>query len=184
MAKITLEEAPEYSVLPPDSIVLLTIKEVVVKEVNTGGRPWDKLEFTFNIDGIQVTGDGSPVENYQSAIGSVIWGSVPFRLTDTAENKLRLWSEAILGMELGIGFELDTDYFVGRKVRGLIGNYDKKSINPATGKPFKAHQVTSLLKMGDAAAQPQMTGPSSYQIPQQQPVTAGGAGWQPEEPPF
>lgn len=183
MAKITLEEQPEYSVLPVDSIVTLTVKEVAVKEVTTNGRPWDKLEITFNIDGIQVVGDGTPVQNYQSAVGSVIWGSVPFRLTDSAENKLRLWAEAILGMELGLGFELDTDYFVGRKVRGLIGNYDKKSVNPATGKPFKAHQVVSLLKADSSApAATPTVGPSTYQIPQT--VTAGGAAWQAEEPPF
>lgn len=189
MAKITLEEQPDFALLPKDSIVHLKVTEVVIREVDGRNGKWEKLEFTFEITGIQVTGDGSPVESYQSVVGSKIWGSVPFRLTDSAENKLRLWSEALLNMPMGVGFELDTDYFVGRTVRGLTGLYPKRAINPATGQPFMGHQIDSLLPMGNAGAQapqaaPQQQTPAGLPQAQPQAVGAGWGGPQPEDPPF
>lgn len=203
MAKITMEEAKEFALLPVDSIVNLKVTEAVIREVNSGRNPWEKLEITFEILSIQATGDGSPIENYQAAIGSKIWGSVPFKLTDSAENKLRLWTEAILGMELGLGFELDTEYFIGRTVRGITGQYDKRN-KDATGRPFKGHQVDSLLAATPSAPAPQApnyaaapTSPAPVgQVAQQtvtqpmtQPMTqvaggSNGVGWQPEDPPF
>lgn len=177
MAKITLEEAKEYAVLPPDSIVLLTVKEVAVREVNTNGRPWEKLEITFNIDEVQATGDGSDPSNYQTVVDSVIWGSVAFRFNDSPENKLKIWTEAILNMrDLGVGFELDTDYFIGRKVRGVTSQYEKRD-KGADGRPIKRHQIASLLPLGQQETAQPIAPPAQTLQPQ-------GAGWQSEEPPF
>lgn len=148
MAKIKLEEQPEFLVFPEDSILVLKIDEVSVQDMQGSNGPWQKLNFTFKILECQAMGDGSPVANADSAIGSKIWGNVPFKLTDSPENKLRQWAEAIFGMELGVGFELDTDLFEGKTVRGVTNQYDKKANNPATGRPFRAHSVNSLLPYG------------------------------------
>lgn len=189
MAKITMEEAKDFALLPKDSIVNLKITEAVIKEVQGQRGPWEKLEITFEILGIQATGDGSDPAQYQSVIGSKIWGSIPFRLNDSAENKLRIWSEAILGMELGIGFELDTDYFVGRQVRGLTGQYDKRN-RDAQGNPFKGHQIDSLLP---AATQPTVNTAAApttggYAYGGTPAVNAAPAQaqqqWEPQPPPF
>lgn len=197
MARITLEEQPEYALLPVDSILHLKVDECTVKDVQGRNGDWQKLEFKFKILGIQATGDGSPVENYDSLIGGPIWGSVPFRLTDSPENRLRQWAEAIFGMELGLGFELDTDNFVRREVRGLTSQYEKRNKDPRTGLPFKAHQIESLLAMGGAqpaqAAPAQNPWASAPQQPAQQPVqqpvqnwagsgVPAGGSW--EDPPF
>lgn len=164
MARITLEEQVEYPLLPEDSILDLKIMEVETKEVDSQRGKWTKCEITFKILGVQHTGDGSPTEAYNNLLGEKIWGSVPFRFTDSSENKLRQWAEAILGMDLGIGFELDTDMFKERRCRGITGQYNKKAINPATQQPFKQHDIQSLLRA---------TGPE----PTQQPVQQQAAGW-------
>lgn len=149
MAKIVVEEQKELSVLPADSIVHLKVDEIDLREVNGARGTWEKLEFKFIVRGIQVVGDGSPVSNYDSVFQNPMWGSVPFRLTESPENKLRLWAEAILGMELGVGFELDTDLLLNRECRGITSQYTRRN-----GKV--AHQIESLLPKGaPAAAAPQ-----------------------------
>lgn len=203
MAKIVLEEGKEFALLPVDSIVNLKIAEVVIRDVDGARGKWEKLEITFEILSVQATGDGSPVGAYDAAIGSKIWGSVPFKLTDSAENKLRMWTEAILGMELGLGFELDTDYFVGRTVRGLTTQYEKRA-KDSQGNPFKSHQIGSLLPAATTQQAPQAPNYAAAPTPAaapaqqgyafgQQPVTqpmaqvsggSNGVGWQAEEPPF
>jgi hypothetical protein len=200
MAKITAEEHQEFPTLPADSIVFLKVGKSEVKAVaGRNGDSWQKLEFTFKLMGIQTTGDGSPVDNYDSLVTGSIWGSVPFRLTDSPENRLKQWVEAILGLPIEAGFELDTDYLNGREVRGVTGNYNKRVINQSTGLPYQGHQIESLLVKGTNAAP--VTGgwgaqsaqaadpfqPAAQPVAdpwaQAQPAAAGQSTWD-EEPPF
>jgi hypothetical protein len=165
--KIVMEEYEEFPVLPAESIVSLKVTSLEVKEVSGSKGSWQKLEITFKILGIQAVGDGGPTDPYDSLITSKIWGSVPFRFTDSPENKLKQWVEALLGMELSTGFELDTDLLVDRKVRGITSTYDKKSMDPRTGKPFKNHQIDSLLPasgevLSSATASPAPTAMGSW----------------------
>lgn len=157
MAVIKMDEYEEYPVLPDNSIIITTVTDLTVKDVNGQNGTWQKLELTFRVDGIQATGDGSPVEGYESLVGGKIWGSVPFRFTDSPENKLKQWVEAIFGMELAVGFELDTDLLTNKKVRAITSSYAKKSIDPRTGQPFRQHQVDALLPFG-STPQPAMSG--------------------------
>jgi hypothetical protein len=152
MAKIVMEEQDTILTFPVDSILELKIEEAVTETVQgRGGEPWTKVKFKFKILGIQAIGDGSPKEPYENWITKYIYGSVPFRLTDSPENKLRIWAEAIFRQELGLGFELDTDMFVGRQVRGLTSQYDAKA-KDANGVPFKRAQIETLLPFGGGAA--------------------------------
>lgn len=180
MAKITLEEQPDFLTFPVDSILDLKIEECNIVTVNGRRGDWQKVECKFKILGIQAIGDGSPVQAYDSMVTQTIFGSVPFRLTDSADNKLRQWAEAIFNMELGLGFELDTDMFVGRRVRGLTSQYDKK----AGDQVFKRHQVDALLPAAGAAsaAAPAAAAPAAA-APAADPW--GSTSWgQSEEPPF
>ncbi len=153
MAKIVMEEWEEFPVLPDDSIIHTTIEKIEVRDVpgRDGKSGWQKLEFTFKIDGIQVVGDGSSMEKYESLVGSRIWGSVPARFNTSPENKLKQWVEAILGLAVDAGFELETDLLERRKVRAITSHYDKKTVNPTTGRPYRQHQVESLLQFGGAS---------------------------------
>ena len=189
MAKIVAEEQVEYPTLPDDSIIHLKIEEANTVDVpGRSGDTWTKLEFKFKILGIQTTGDGSPVENYANLIGTNIYGSVPFRLTDSPENKLRIWAEAILGMDIGVGFELDTDYFLRREVRGITDSYEKRKsgVNPRTGRPFRQHQVMTLLRAGAPAPTPAPQvggwGQATQAAPQQQQFQPQQMQQQPQDP--
>jgi hypothetical protein len=171
MAKITMTEAPEFVTFPTNSILYLRVEEIALKEVQGKKGTWEKLEFKFKILGVQAVGDDTlSVEDCEPAIGSFIWGGVSANLTDNPENKLRQWTEAILNMELSVGFELDTDLLVGRDVRGITGVYTKK-----TG--FTGHQIDALLPKG-----------GSFTPPEPKPVAASTAAaadpWQTDEPPF
>lgn len=182
MAKITLEEQDEILTFPAESILELKIEEANVKTVPGRNGDWQKVECKFKILGVQAVGDGSPVENYQNWIGQTIYGSVPFRLTDSPENKLRIWAEAIFRQELGLGFELDTDMFESRQVRGITSQYNAKQTD-ANGVPFKRHQVETLLPFGGSTAPAAAPAPAA---PAQDPWagTGGTPAWQDDEPPF
>lgn len=149
MAKITMEEYEEFPVLPADSIITVKVDEITVKEQQGNRGPWQKAEFKFKILGV-------PSQEYSNLVGQTIWGSVPFRFTESPDNKLRQWVEAMFGMELSAGFELDTDLLIGRECRAVVSNYDKKAINPRTNMPYKNHQVNALLSRTGGTPQPAM----------------------------
>jgi len=183
MAKITMTEAKDFVLFPKDSILRLKIESIAVRDVQGAKGTWEKLDFKFTILGVQAVGeneDGLTPEGCAEAIGSPIWGGVSASLTDNPENKLRQWVEAILGMELAIGFELDTDLLVGKEVRGLTDLYKKKN-------GFSGHQIYSLLPKGGPVAQPTV-------VPQVTVAPTASAAvpdpwastdpWQDDEPPF
>ena len=192
MAKITVQEQKDLTILPTDSILHLKVDELSIREVDGRHGKWEKLEFKFKILGIQAVGDGRSADLFEDCIAGPIWGSVPFRLTDSAENKLRQWAEAILGIELGVGFELDTDLLMGRECRGITSQYEKRA-RDSQGNPLKGHQIASLLPRGgqpQAAAQapaqavqdPWAAQQPTQQSPQPTPQQAQQGMW--EEPPF
>lgn len=169
MAKLIVEEQKEFPTLPPDSIVNLLVDNVEVRTVQGSRGPWDKLEFKFKITGIQSV-PGTHPSNFDGLVGEHIYGSTPYKLTDSQENKLRLWAEAILNRPLELGFELDTDYFLRRECRGVTSTYEKRAINPVTNKPFIGHQIQSLLPVGAGG------GVVPGQV-QQQPLQQAPGGW-------
>lgn len=140
MAKIVLEEQQEFQVLPADSIVLGRIDSIEEQAVEgRNGRPdWTKLNFTFKVLEVQHVGDGSSPTEFQELVGRNIYGNVSARFTTSPENQLRQWVEAIYGMELQPGFELDTDLLLNKTVRVVTSNY-------TTAKGFLRHQADSLL---------------------------------------
>lgn len=189
MARTTMTEVEEYPVLPDDSILLLKVEKSEVREVQGQRGNWEKLNFEFKILDIQVVGDGSPKEEYESLLGQKTYGSVSFRLTSSPENKLRQWAEAILGMELAVGFELDTDLLDRRQVRGVTSTYATKTVNPATGEPYRRHQIASLLPVGEIASLAPSTDPwastatVATTTPAPPAAPSQGGIWD-EEPPF
>lgn len=185
MGKYTLEEAPEYVVLPVDSIIQITCMEINEKQVpgKDGKDGWVKLEFTFQVDSVP----NSLGEGASNLEGSKIWGSVPARFTTHPDNKLRQWTAALLGMDLNEGFELDTDVLLNRKARAVIGQYQKKDgtfqhqvkgllplVQAATPAPVQAQRPGDIASEALARAAAPLT-------PQPQPVLSGG--WD-DEPPF
>lgn len=195
MARITMEEYEDRPSLPGDSIVLLKVQEIGVREIKStrDNSSWQKLEWKFKILDIQAVGDGSPKEYYEALIGTSLYGSTPFRLNNGAENKLKNWAEAVLGMEMPIGFDLDTDLLENKQVRGITGTYDKRTNDPKTGLPAKGMNIDSLLPIGGsvlnqaapAAASPWDKAQTLQPLPPTQgnPQPAMASGWG-EEPPF
>ena len=156
-----------------------------------------RLELRFLLTGFHVpeskltlaVGNGDNPDDYSDLIAGPIWGSVPFRLTESPENKLRQWAEAILGIELGVGFELDTDLLLGRECRGITSQYNKRNTD-SQGNPFKGHQVDSLLPKAStptpqqAAPQQQGYAQQAYQQQSQPSPIQDPWGGGSDEPPF
>lgn len=189
MAKIVLEEQQEFQVLPADSIVLGRIDSIEEQTVEgRNGRPdWTKLNFTFKVLEVQHVGDGSSPTEFQELVGRNIYGNVSARFTTSPENQLRQWVEAIYGMELQPGFELDTDLLLNKTVRVVTSNY-------TTAKGFLRHQADSLLPYAQAGVGAAPVAAPVGQAPQQayasftQPQVAANP-WAPQggfsdEPPF
>lgn len=136
MAKITMTEAQDLTVIAEDTVIKVAVDSTKIVDVDGTRGPWQKIEFRFNIT--------DTPDEYQPLVGTPIWGSVAFKLTESPDNKLKQWTEALFGIELSAGFELDTDMYIGRQARAIIGNYDKKNGG-------KGHQVSSLLPLKPAA---------------------------------
>jgi len=174
MAKLIVEEQKEYPTLPADSIVHLRVETVEIKTVQGARGDWDKLDFKFTILGIQNVGGGGNPANYANLIGENIYGGTPAKITDSQENKLRLWAEAIFNRPMALGEELDTDYFLRREVRGVTSTYEKRA-KDANGNPFIGHQIQHLLPLGAGATQGGAPGGAVQQQPVQQAPQSWGA---------
>lgn len=136
---ITAEAADDFVVLPKDSVVTIRVDATSVVEFNKqDGGTFEKLDFECTI--VHVPGDDS--SESKKAEGQKIWGGVGFRLTDHPDNKLKQWVEALLGIEISQGFELDTDMLSGRQARAIIENYETK-----TG--GTRHKIGALLPLTD-----------------------------------
>lgn len=163
MPKITMEEAgetPQFTVLPQDALVKVRVLNTSIRDMDGKYGPWQKLELEFEILEVIFPKD------FDSAVGQRIWGGIPFRFVDSEDNDLKQWVEALFGLELSPGFELDTDNLIGREAKGVVENYPKK--NGETG-----HSIASLIAVGEVrTAEPAQP---------QQPVPVGGGS---EDVPF
>lgn len=167
MAKIAMEEAKDWTVLPEGTIITVKVLDEQTEELDGKYGKWTKLNLTF-----EIIDAPEPYKNAPDVVGSKIWGGVPFRFEDDPENPLKNWAEAILGFDLSgnLGFELDTADFIGRKCRAVIRTFTKKN-----GK--EGHGIDALLPLGsgqtaapqDSAAQ---LAEASKQPPQQQQMAA------------
>lgn len=197
--RLQLEEAEEYLTFPADSILHLKVDNIVSEERDGNSGRYTRLNFTFIIQGIQHIGEPSPhpAEAYQVMVGSKIFGSTSATFNTSPNNKLRNWAEAILGMSLSPGFDLDTDLLIGRRARGVTSVWVGKKPDPITQKPKSGHQIAALLpaasQQGPAqqaqqpAQQPQQPAQQQQQPAQQWPPSSPGfanpaEAW--EQPPF
>jgi hypothetical protein len=158
--KLTMTAAEEFLALPEDSLIQVSVHSVDVREVpgRDGKDGWTSLSFRFTI--IDMPTALEP--KYGSLIGGTIFGSVSAKLTTHPDNKLRKWTEALLGLgELDEGFELETEMFIGRKARAQVGNYTK------TGSTQVQHKVIGLLPLETASV-----------------GGGGGSSYNYDEPPF
>lgn len=145
MAKITLEEAQEseFLTLPQDALIKVRVLEHKIENLDGKYGPWQKINFKFEI--LEVL---FPQTGFEPCVGQWIFGGVPFRFTDHPDNALKQWVEAIYGLELAPGFELDTDQLDGRECKAVVENYTKNN-------GFEGHRVGSLVPLGGAVATPQ-----------------------------
>lgn len=138
MARIELEEAKDWTVLPEGTIITVKVLAEETEVLDGKYGPWTKLNVTF-----EILDAPEPYASKDDVIGSKIWGGVPFKFEDDPENQLKNWSEAILGFDLSgnLGFELDTSDWVGRKCRAVVRTFTKRN-----GK--EGHGVDALLPLG------------------------------------
>lgn len=171
-----LEETKTFDVLPSDTMIQVEVEDVTERwvEPSNGREGWMKLEFKFLIRGVPT----AMQDQYGNLIGTRIWGSVAAKFTDHPNNKLRQWSEALLGATVNNpGFELDTDVLIGRSCRAATSQYKRRDGSDA-------HQISDLYEPVIGTAVPSVipTAPSAAPaVPQTPTVTAMTFD---DEPPF
>lgn len=147
MTRITAVDQENRILLPEDTLLMLTTTEVKVVEREGRSGPYSRLEFRFTITDVIAPGNGEPRDRYLGVIGTSIWGGVSARLTTASDNPLRLWTEALLNIQVTAGFELDTDYLVNRRCRGVVRQYVTRKMD-SNGNPMKGNSVEHLLGVG------------------------------------
>jgi len=162
MPKITAKAGEDFLVLPKDAVITVRVKSTKVEPVpgKDGRDPWDKIDFTFEIVDV-----ANP--DHRDAIGQTIFGGVGFKLTDHPDNRLRQWVEALLGIQVQEGFELDTDMLDNRTAKAIVDQYTKRNGSAA-------HKVGALIPSSTPtpteaaqAAFGQTSAPASQPAPQQ-----------------
>lgn len=141
--KLTVQKHVDLETIPADSILICKVDGAPkIEDVQSDRGTWQKVNFRFKILGFQVLGDGSHPSTWEEMVGKNLFGSVSAYLSDSPDNKLRQWVSAILGMEIGLGFELDLDFLEGRQVRVVTSTYTKKD-------KTVRHQAGALLPIGE-----------------------------------
>ena len=110
MPKATMREEAEYA-LPAGEYFPARLDSVSEKEIEffkkdkNGNRTEEKSSFTKWVWEFKIT-DGDYT-------GMKAWGETEDRVTNREDNLVRQWAEALLGKELEIGDEFDTDAVLG-----------------------------------------------------------------------
>jgi hypothetical protein len=131
--KRVVEHVKPKEPIPEDTILAATI--VAIREIKkdfkdgTGEQP--RIEFKFKITAPGVWE------------GQTITGDLPDNLNDGEFNRFRQWCELLLGFEIPLGYELDTDDLINKACRIVVGarNYINKN-----GEPDTWNSVEDLLQ--------------------------------------
>jgi len=141
---MTEQEAPEFEVIPPNTVLETTVEEVNVKESpflidendpSKGKKQQVSFKFKVNEEG-----------DYQNR---VLWGNTPTTFTTHPDCKLRAWVGEILGLdEIGADFTFDTDHLVGLTVKVVVGNRPRKHTD---GSVTQTDFAEGVIRMSGAA---------------------------------
>jgi hypothetical protein len=112
--KFTLEETNYAGLIEEGSVYrakLVDISEKTWTPREPGKEPNTRVEFRFKL----ITDDDDPHD------GEDIWGNTSDKFVDHPNCKLKSWSEAILGMKIPPGYNLETDHLLSRECQVIIG---------------------------------------------------------------
>lgn len=141
--KFTVEDEPDLR-LPEDSIHRARLDEVKDRFIEwTDSKSGEKKSTTILEWWWEITQPGGGLgAEYK---GRKVKGTCDARLSNRAGNRLREWSEALLGRELPVGFQLDVEDLQGLEAEIVIGHrVDKKD-------PTKIYeQVTDVIPLSTA----------------------------------
>jgi hypothetical protein len=143
MAVIKAEAQKDFELIPDETVIRVRVEEIKLTPKQGQYGEYILSNWKFNVTGVPAT---LPSE----FVGSPIWGSCTFKLTDHPDNKLKQWTEALLGIAISEGFELDTDNLVGREARGIVGHYEKTK---AGQEGRKGQSITALLPLVSGSGQ-------------------------------
>lgn len=110
MGKYVVEEEKPREPISDDAIFPAKILKVEEIEKTFDGKKKKRINFTFRLEA-----DGLPWDGWE------LEGDVPAFLNAAPENRFRQWVEAVLGNEVPVGFQVDTDALVGQMVRVVVG---------------------------------------------------------------
>lgn len=130
MPRYTVDEYKETPAIEADTIFPAVIVEVKEIERKIKGEDVKKISFKAKL-----SAPGTDWDGYHYT------GEVFARLTEHPDNQFRLWVESLLGHELPVGYDLDTDKLVDMNCRVAIGyrEYEKD------GKQRWANFISDIL---------------------------------------
>lgn len=132
--ELELEESDFKGYIPDQTILDAKVVSIVKKKqnfVDEDGNPVFKLEWKF-----EITEDGN-------WLGQNVYGKTGIKFNNHPNNTLFTWSQAVIGVELPVGYGLDTDDLldVGCRVRMMLEEYDDKK----TGAKKQTNKVADVL---------------------------------------
>jgi hypothetical protein len=130
MGNYTVEEYKEVPPIAADTIFPAKIVKVEEIERTINGEPAKKIRFKAKI-----SAPGTDWDNFHYN------GEVFARLTEHPDNQFRVWVESLLGHELPVGYDLDTEKLVDLNCRVAIGYREYKK----DGKDRWANFISDVL---------------------------------------
>ena len=150
MPKTKMKEEDEYA-LPENEYFPAVLTEVSEKEIKffkkdkNGVKTNEESSFTKWVWEFKINdGDYS---------GMRAWGETQDRLTNREDNLVRQWAEALLGQEIQVGDEFDTDAVIGLPCMISVRHADPVAKKNGQGN-FYGCPVAEVLPMGDIDDEP------------------------------
>lgn len=150
MPILEVEESNYVGPIPDDEVLIAEVtgvKATVKPFKDDQGNDIERMEFAF-----VVADETSQFHNTR------VWGDTSRTFSNNPNCKLWCWSQAILGQELGVGDQLDTDDLVGEMCRIVVKQRVQKGKDGAEDKirnyvsdvlPLRGTRVAPALSLDE-----------------------------------
>ena len=141
MPDFTVQDAPKFDLIEENTVLRAKLTEIKDKKLKSGHEKW---EWNFLVDDPDSEHDGRKIR-----------GETWAELYPSDRCAAYIWARELLGQELPVGFDGNTDLFVGRYARIVIGQRSYDTTDKQTGEPVTKtiNEITDVIRIAETAGE-------------------------------